>query len=140
MAFTTLCLARYLAELGWRAIPSGNNLALSIPLAASAGLGELGRNGNLITQRYGPCVRLCKVFTDLPLAPDRPVDLGVQARCESCEECVTACPAGALDERRDASLPGALSHHLDADKCRSFWQQNGTGCSNCVAVCTLMPA
>jgi len=44
-----------------------NDTALSIPLAIDAGLGELGRNGLLITAEYGYCIRLCKIFTNLPL-------------------------------------------------------------------------
>ena len=40
------------------------------PLAIMAGLGELSRIGILITPEFGPRVRLCKVFTDLPLQAD----------------------------------------------------------------------
>lgn len=43
-----------------------NDISLSIPLAIEAGLGELGRNGLLITKDFGPCVRLCKIFTTCP--------------------------------------------------------------------------
>ena len=53
-------------------------------MAVDAGLGELGRNGQLITRDFGSSVRISKVFTDLPLIPDRPVDLGVQRFCEQC--------------------------------------------------------
>ena len=51
-------------------------MGITIPMAVDAGLGELGRNGLLLTEKYGPRVRLCKVFTDLPLEPDEPIDLG----------------------------------------------------------------
>ena len=78
MAFTATCLARYLTDLGWRAIPSGNDTALSVPLAIDAGLGELGRNGLLITEPYGPRIRVCKVFTDAPLVTDEPIAFGVR--------------------------------------------------------------
>jgi hypothetical protein len=67
MAALTVSLSEYLALLGYRALPSGNDTALSIPLAIDAGLGAMGRNGLLLTSDFGPCVRLCKVFTDLPL-------------------------------------------------------------------------
>ncbi len=126
--------------LGYQAVSAGNGIALNVPLAVDAGLGETGRSGMLITDEFGPCVRLCKVFTDLPLAADPPADIGVRARCEVCQKCVSACPAEALNGRRHASLANALSEHLDADKCRAFWQENGTACSSCVAVCPLMPA
>ena len=72
-------LAEFIRILGYKAIPMGNDTSLSIPLAIDAGLGELGRHGLLITPEYGPCVRLCKVFTDLPLEPDKPIQFGVTA-------------------------------------------------------------
>ncbi len=47
-------VATFIRGLGYRAIPCGNDTALSIPLAIAAGLGEPGRNGLLITEKYGP--------------------------------------------------------------------------------------
>jgi len=67
MAFVSSLLAQFVRNIGYQALPCGNDTALSIPLAVDAGLGELGRNGLLITPQFGPRVRLCKVFTDLPL-------------------------------------------------------------------------
>ncbi|MHA1328609.1 MAG: reductive dehalogenase domain-containing protein [Promethearchaeota archaeon] len=72
MAFVIACLGEFIRNLGYTAIQCGNDTALSIPLAIDAGLGALGRNGLLITPKYGPRVRICKVFTDLPLIPDEP--------------------------------------------------------------------
>jgi len=72
MAFTAALLAEFIRALGYKAIPSGNDTALSIPIAVDAGLGELGRNGLLITPRFGPRVRLAKVLTDMPLVSDPP--------------------------------------------------------------------
>jgi len=66
MAFVATSLAEFIRLLGHDAIPAGNDMALSIPLAVDAGLGELGRNGLLITKEFGPRLRLCKVFTNLP--------------------------------------------------------------------------
>ncbi|NVM36262.1 MAG: hypothetical protein HWN81_11760, partial [Candidatus Lokiarchaeota archaeon] len=67
MAFIISCLGEFIRDLGYRAIQCGNDTALSIPLAIDAGLGALGRNGLLLTPEFGPRVRICKVFTDLPL-------------------------------------------------------------------------
>ena len=77
MAIVSSSLAEFIRELGYKAMPLGNEMALSIPMAVDAGLGELGRNGLLITEKFGPRVRICKVITSLPLVPDKPVDLGV---------------------------------------------------------------
>jgi len=85
MAFVSSLLAQFIRNLGYRALPCGNDTALSVPLAIDAGLGELGRNGLLITPEFGPRVRLCKVLTDIPMEPDKPIDFGLQEYCEKCK-------------------------------------------------------
>ena len=73
-----IALAQFIRNLGYRAIASLNDTALSIPMAIQAGLGEYGKLGLLITKEYGPRVRIGKVFTDLPLVSDRPIEFGVK--------------------------------------------------------------
>ncbi|GAB4259919.1 MAG: hypothetical protein Kow0092_08440 [Deferrisomatales bacterium] len=141
-AFAASSVAEFIRALGWQAIPSGNDMALSIPLAVDAGLGELGRNGQLITERFGPRVRLCKVFTDLPLQPDEPIDLGVQHFCDVCGKCAKRCPGNAIPkgERTDqpvnvSTSPGMLKWPVHADRCLEWWNRNGGYCTNCIRVC-----
>lgn len=143
MAFCIACLAEFIRNLGYRAIPMGNDTALSIPLAIDAGLGELGRNGLLITPQYGSCVRLCKVFTDLPLEADKPIEFGVADVCRRCGKCAEACEVGAIQSEPEPSFdvvcpsnnPGILRWAVNQDKCYSFWVDNGGDCSTCVAAC-----
>lgn len=147
MAFAISCLAQFIRTLGFDAIPMGNDTALSIPLAIDAGLGSLGRNGLLITPEYGSCVRLCKVFTDLPLEPDRPIDFGVTEVCARCGNCTSACPVGAVSSDPTPSFqvvstsnnPGIKRWVVDPEKCYSFWVENGACCSNCIAACSYTP-
>ena len=87
-----LAIAQYITNLGYRAVASMNDSALAIPLAIKAGLGEYGRHGLLITREYGPRVRLGKVFTDMPLAHDRPVRFGVKRRATSAARAQRAAP------------------------------------------------
>ena len=49
MAFVVASLAQFIRDLGYTAIPSGNDAGLDIPIAVDAGMGELGRNGLIIT-------------------------------------------------------------------------------------------
>ena len=84
MATVANQVATFIRGLGFQAIPSGNDTAISIPLAIAAGLGELGRNGLLITEDYGPRVRICKVFTDFPLIHDQEKTFGVERFCRTC--------------------------------------------------------
>jgi epoxyqueuosine reductase len=148
MAFVTSCLAQFIRKLGYRALPMGNDTALSIPLAIDAGLGELGRHGMLVTPKYGPCVRLCKVVTDLPLVADAPISFGLQDVCRNCRRCADACEVGAISSARTPSYdvacpsnnPGVRRWSVDFDRCYTFWMDNGTSCSTCIAACPLTPS
>ena len=62
--------------------------------AMSAGLGSIGRSNLLITERFGPHVRLCAIITELPLEPDVPK--GYDLCPDGCRRCELACPVGAL--------------------------------------------
>jgi len=143
MAFLVGCMAEFIRNLGYKAIPMGNDTALSIPLAIDAGLGELGRNGLLITPEYGSCVRICKLFTDLPLKPDKPIEFGVTDFCKNCNKCAEACDADAIQTVDEPSFKilcpsnnkGILRWAVDHDKCYKFWIENGAECSNCIAAC-----
>lgn len=143
MAFCIACLAEFIRNLGYQAIPMGNDTGLSIPLAVDAGLGELGRLGLLITPDFGPCVRLCKVITDMPLVPDRPIRFGVTEFCRKCNNCVEACKADAIQKDKEPSYAlacpsnnqGILRWAVNHDKCYQFWVDNGSDCSNCISAC-----
>ena len=143
MAFTLACVGEFIRNLGYEAIQCGNDTALSIPLAIDAGLGELGRNGLLITPQYGPRVRLCKILTDLPLEPDKPIEFGVKEFCKKCKLCAEHCEAGAISMDDEPSFeikcksnnPGALKWYVDVEKCYLYWCENGIDCSTCIKVC-----
>jgi reductive dehalogenase len=142
MAFTANILATFIRALGWRAIPCGNDTALSVPLAVSAGLGEPSRMGLLITRRYGPRVRLFKVFTDLPLATDSYRPFGALEFCHVCKTCARHCPSQAISDG-DLSIfgptvsnhQGVLKWYVNPEKCYAYWAQNRMDCSVCIRVC-----
>jgi len=143
MAFAIASMAQFLRNLRYKALPMGNDTALSIPLAIDAGLGQLGRNGLLVTPEYGACIRICKVFTDMPLVPDQPIDFGLTDFCKTCDRCVTACEAGAISADPEPSFDVASPSNnlgikrwaVDADRCYEFWAKNTAACSNCIAAC-----
>ena len=142
MAFTAGLLAHFIRGLGFEAIACGNDTACSIPIAIDAGLGELARNGLLITPAFGPRVRLAKVLTDLPLVPDRPIEFGVWDFCRQCEKCAKKCPSQAIQYGQPTDRPNNISNRqgvmrwpMNAEKCFGFWAANGTDCANCIRTC-----
>jgi len=143
LAFIASSLSEFIRNLGYAAVPASNGVGLSVPLAVDAGLGELGRNGLLITPEYGPRVRLCKVYTDLPLETDKPIEFGVHEFCRTCKKCAEACEVEAIsfedepsyDGACKSSSPGALKWAIDGEKCYGYWCENGTDCSTCISVC-----
>ncbi len=142
MAFTAGLLAHYIRGLGYQALPCGNDTACSIPIAIDAGLGEMARNGLLITPEFGPRVRLAKVLTDLPLIPDRPIEFGVWDFCLICEKCAKKCPSKSImfgepsDEPHNISnRNGVMAWHINAETCLAFWADNHIDCSNCIRTC-----
>ncbi len=137
-----LAIAQYITNLGYQAVASMNDSALVIPLAVQAGLGEYGRHGLLITREYGPRVRLGKVFTDMPLAHDRPIRFGVRETCDICRACTAGCPARAIADgepstvvHNRSNIRGIRKWTTDAEKCFRFWANQNTDCSICVRVC-----
>jgi len=142
MAYTTYLLAHYILSLGYKAIPMGNDTACSIPIAIDAGLGELSRMGFLITPEYGPRVRISKIFTDLPLTPDQPIDFGVWEFCSRCEKCAVNCPGQAImygeataTIHNICNREGLLRWPINVEKCLGFITSNGAACSTCIRVC-----
>ena len=136
-AYLSTVLGRWFAHMGYQGVAqhSRNYDTLLVPLAVDAGLGELGRQGYLISDRYGARTRLFAVMTDLELVPDRPLDLGAEDFCKACLKCAESCPSNSipLDEAREDN--GIVRWKLDAESCFDYWAKVGTGCSICLAVC-----
>jgi len=131
-------VARFIANMGYSA--TANHLrhydALLVPLAVDAGLGELSRMGYLITKEYGPRIRLGAVTTDLPLVPDRPVDIGVEDFCKICKKCAVCCPSKSIPaEKKRSEVNGTLRWKLNAESCNEYWGKVGTDCNVCMRVC-----
>ncbi len=142
ISYTVVMLAEFIRGLGYHAIPSANDLALNIPLAIDAGLGEVGRHGKLINPVYGPCCRISKIITDLPLNPTEPKLLGVNEFCMHCLKCAESCPVDAISYSNRSFEPinecnqhGVLQWQLDAKKCYQYGASVGTQCGICIRAC-----
>lgn len=141
-ALVVLSVTQYIRNLGYQAIGSMNDSSLAIPYAIQAGLGEYGRNGLLITPKFGPRIRLGKIYTDLPLAEDQPIEFGVKNFCQICRRCTEACPVKAISAEAPSSarynqsnIKGVKKWSVDGEKCFSFWANQNSDCSICIRVC-----
>ncbi len=129
-----LRLARHIRKMGWRAVAYGQSAEiLHIPLAIAAGIGQLGKHGSLISREIGTSFRLAAVLTELPLAHDAPVDIGVEDLCATCLRCSTDCPAGAIADAKQI-VRGTEKWYVDFDKCVPYFVKT-YGCGYCLEVC-----
>ena len=141
-AVVVVSIAQYIRNLGYNAIASMNDTSIVVPLAVKAGLGEYGRLGLLITKEFGPRVRLGKIYTDLPLTFDKPVQFGVRKFCDICFRCATECPVKAIPSgepstkvHSEANIRGVNKWSIHAEKCFGFWAAQNSDCSICIRVC-----
>lgn len=105
-------------------------------VAERAGIGWSAKNCSIITPEFGSYVYLGEMITNIPFAPDEPME----EQCLDCTLCMDACPTGALVQ------PG----QLNAQRCVAFLTQTKQsvpeefrqkignrlyGCDTCQTVC-----
>lgn len=143
MAITNHHLSSFIKNLGYKVVNcTTNDVALSVPMAMQAGLGDIARNGLLITPKWGPRVRINAMVTDMPLSPDSPIDFGVTEFCKVCEICAEKCPSQSImyGDRVSGSVnkstaEGALKWPVNGETCRTYWSRVKRGCNICINVC-----
>tara|TARA_E500000081_G_C5991964_1_gene287216 strand:- start:209 stop:718 length:510 start_codon:yes stop_codon:yes gene_type:complete len=119
-----------------------NDSALAIPYAVQAGLGEYGKHGLVITPEFGSSVRFGKIFTDMPLLLDKPIQFGVSDMCNICNACSKACPSKAIPDGKPSpvtfnrsNISGVTKWTIDGEACFSYWTKINTDCAVCIRVC-----
>ena len=111
---------------------------LQPPLLLLSGLGEVSRIGEVILNPFlGPRLKSGSVTTSMPIAPDRPIDFGLQRFCESCNKCARECPSGAITAGPKRMYNGYEIWKSDAEKCTRYRITNAAGgmCGRCMKTC-----
>jgi len=138
--FIACVIADYIRRLGYpaRAHHARNYQVVVPPILLWAGLGEMCRIGDCVLNPFlGPRFKAAVVTTDLPLAPDKPIDIGVQDFCTKCKKCARECPSGAINSGDKVMYNGYEHWPTDIEKCTRMRTGNskGSGCGRCIKVC-----
>ncbi len=106
------------------------------PIAQRAGVGWYGKNGIIITEKFGSWVVLGEVITELELETDKPL----HRDCGDCTICIDSCPTKAI----------ISPYVIDRTKCFQFiservmkvplafrekWEDRLYGCTTCQEIC-----
>jgi epoxyqueuosine reductase QueG len=107
-------------------------------VATKAGLGWIGKCALLITEEYGPAIRITSVLTDADLDIGTPITV---SKCGKCEKCKNICPAGAISgiEWKAGLYRDDFIKALDCDKMlkergKVIGGRHGS-CGLCIWVC-----
>ena len=104
------------------------NYLMVLPIAAkSAGIGDFGQHGLIVTKDFGPRVRLGAVTTNAPLELDSIENSSMKESCIKCGRCFKTCPSKAI-----SSIYG---EPIVQEKCFAKWLEFGTDCGVCISVC-----
>ena len=142
--------AKYLSDRGHRALPQTTTTVVESPgyrtpvphktCATRAGLGWIGKSTLLVTEEYGPAVRLSSVLTDAEFdSVSEPINV---SRCGSCTACASACPGQAIKGALwDVTAP--LESLVDVEDCRKAARalaadmivEEITLCGKCIETC-----
>ena len=106
------------------------------PIAQRAGVGWYGKNGIIITEKFGSWVALGEIITELELD----IDESLRRDCSDCTICIDSCPTQAI----------VSPYVIDRTKCLQFiserpmkvplayrekWEDRLYGCTTCQEVC-----
>ena len=129
-------LEGYIKELGYTALRGVAN-----PQAAglAGGMGELGRNGLIINEKFGARVHMPDpIMTDLPLVPGKPADLGVEDFCKVCRKCAINCPTNSISFGDKVVFNGVEKYKINWLTCyklRPYTHEHWSSCLTCATVC-----
>lgn len=146
-----LSVASKLQEWGYLAMPvpasqsvniDGNKYKGIFPhktAATRSGIGWIGKSACLITEEYGPRVRLGTILTNMDVEYDKPI---AKSKCGDCIKCLQACPALAI--RGENWYAGIDREEIfDAKACSEHMSNNykhigrGSVCGLCIKSCPI---
>lgn len=106
--------------------------------AANSGLGWIGKNDVVITEKYGPRVRLSAILIDYEFDYGKKI---IKSRCpKECKKCIEICPYKALknttwniDKLRSDIIDYRLCNKKRSEYIKEYGRKNA--CGLCLAIC-----
>lgn len=108
--------------------------------AVNAGLGWIGKNDVVITEKYGPRVRLSAILIDSQFTYGQRI---TKSNCpDTCKKCVEICPYHALHDVKwdiDVLRNDMINYQLCNQKRSLYIEKHGrkNACGLCMAVCPI---
>ena len=106
--------------------------------AADSGLGWMGKNSCIIVPDYGSFCFLGILIINKEVESEKKI---VKSQCGSCEDCIKACPTGALEKPYVLNANNCISYFSiekkeDFTKQEADWLQDWLyGCDICLSAC-----
>ncbi|MFM2305233.1 MAG: hypothetical protein RLZZ135_2646 [Cyanobacteriota bacterium] len=101
--------------------------------AQAAGIGWIGKNGNVINRQYGSWVFLGEIVTNLQTISSDP---HVQY-CGSCTRCLDACPTGAITQPYVVDANRCIAYHTIENRAPNLPPEIGNNLQGWVAGCDI---
>jgi epoxyqueuosine reductase len=125
----------FIESLGGTALAFVDNNPLPERYIANlSGIGFIGKNNMIITEKYGSFVFLGEIITDLEIEESKELDIG----CGNCNECFSKCPSGSINEKY-CNPNICLSYITQKKHIEDKWfkKLNGRvfGCDSCQMAC-----
>jgi epoxyqueuosine reductase len=106
--------------------------------AQSAGIGWIGKNGNVINRQYGSWLFLGEIVTSLEVIPSDPH----AGYCGTCTRCIDACPTGAIVQPYVVDANRCIAYHTIENRTETLPPEIAqnlqgwvAGCDICQDVC-----
>jgi epoxyqueuosine reductase len=101
--------------------------------AQAAGIGWIGKNGNVINRQYGSWVFLGEIVTNLQAMPNDPHP----QHCGSCTRCISACPTGAITQPYVVDANRCIAYHTIENRAPTLPPEIGNNLQGWVAGCDI---
>lgn len=110
--------------------------------AVRAGIGWIGKQGQIVSEHLGTCILLGAVLLDIELIPSvSSIPKNLNDRCGDCNKCVNSCPVGAIGTDRTIDARRCIAYLTVEHKgripetLRDKISGRVFGCDSCTAVC-----